>query len=47
MDIGMDGNLEFAPYELKEVIKALKKHQIGSEMGELDHHMDDMKNVDR
>ena len=47
MDVGMDGNLEFAPYDLKELIKALKKHQIGSEMGADDHHMDDMQNVDR
>jgi calcineurin-like phosphoesterase family protein len=47
MDVGMDGSMEFAPYELKEVIKALKKHQIGSEMGADDHHMDDMQNVDR
>jgi hypothetical protein len=43
----MDGSMEFAPYELKEVIKALKKHKIGSEMGADDHHMDDMQNVDR
>lgn len=47
MDVGMDGNLEFAPYDLKEVIKALKRHQIGSEMGPDDHHMDEIQNVDK
>ncbi len=47
MDVGMDGSLEFAPYDLKVVINALKKHQIGSELGADDHHMDDMQNVDR
>ena len=41
----MDGNLEFAPYDLNEVIKALKKRQIGSEMGVDDHHMDDLVGV--
>jgi calcineurin-like phosphoesterase family protein len=45
MDIGMDGNPDFAPYDLHEVIKMLKKREIGSEMGPLDHHMDDMQNV--
>ena len=45
MDIGMDGNPEFEPYDLHEVIKMLKKREIGSEMGQLDHHMDDMQNV--
>jgi calcineurin-like phosphoesterase family protein len=45
MDIGMDGNPEFEPYDLHEVIKMLKKREIGSEMGPLDHHMDDMQNV--
>jgi calcineurin-like phosphoesterase family protein len=45
MDIGMDGNPEFEPYDLHEVIKMLKKREIGSEMGPLDHHLDDMQNV--
>ena len=45
MDIGMDGNPDFEPYDLHEVIKMLKKREIGSEMGPLDHHMDDMQNV--
>ena len=47
MDVGLDGNLDFAPYDLAELIKAMKKLPIGSELGEDDHHMDDMKNVDR
>lgn len=42
MDVGMDGNLNFEPYDLHEVIKMLKKREIGSEMGSLDHHMDDI-----
>ena len=46
MDVGMDGSLEFAPYDLKDVINALKKHQIGTEMGAEDHHMDDLQNVE-
>jgi hypothetical protein len=45
MDVGMDGNPDFEPYLLSDVIKLLKKKEIGSEMGPLDHHMDDMKNV--
>jgi hypothetical protein len=45
MDIGMDGNLEFAPYNLHEVIKMLKKREIGSEMGPLDHHLDDIVGI--
>jgi calcineurin-like phosphoesterase family protein len=45
MDVGMDGSMEFAPYELKEVIKALKKHKIGSEMGADDHHLDDIVGI--
>jgi calcineurin-like phosphoesterase family protein len=45
MDIGMDGNLDFAPYDLKEVIKTLKKYQIGSEMGALDHHLDNIVGI--
>lgn len=42
MDIGMDGNVDFEPYDLHEVIKLLKKRDIGSEMGSLDHHLDDI-----
>ncbi len=46
MDIGMDGNPDFEPYDLHEVIKMLKKREIGSEMGPLDHHTDDLQNVE-
>ncbi len=45
MDIGMDGNPDFAPYNLHEVIKMLKKREIGSEMGPLDHHLDDIVGI--
>jgi calcineurin-like phosphoesterase family protein len=46
MDIGMDGNLDFRPYDLhKEVINPMKKVPIGSELGALDHHTDDIKNI--
>ena len=47
MDVGMDGNPDFEPYNLHEVIKMLKKVEIGSEMGADDHHMDEMLNVDK
>ncbi len=40
MDIGMDGNPDFEPYELKSVMKMLKKLPTGSELGALDHHID-------
>ena len=46
MDIGMDGHPEFRPYDLlREVMNPMKKVQIGSELGSLDHHTDDMKNI--
>ena len=47
MDVGMDGNPDFAPYDLKRLLNDMKKRPIGSEMGTDDHHMDDMQNVDR
>jgi calcineurin-like phosphoesterase family protein len=47
LDVGMDGNPDFEPYNLHEVIKMLKKVEIGSEMGTDDHHMDEMLNVDK
>jgi hypothetical protein len=47
IDIGMDGSPMFRPYDLKELIKSMKKFPIGSEMGADDHHMDEMLNVDR
>ena len=45
MDVGMDGNLEFAPYDLRKVINDMKKRPIGSELGVDDHHTDEMQNV--
>ena len=45
MDIGMDGNTNFEPYNLHEVIKMLKKRDIGSEMGSNDHHLDDIVGI--
>lgn len=41
MDVGMDGNPEFRPYDLlKECLNPLKKLKTGSELGALDHHID-------
>jgi len=41
MDIGLDGHLEFRPYDLhREVINPLKRLPTGSELGALDHHID-------
>jgi len=45
MDVGVDGNPDFEPYNLHEVIKMLKKKEIGSEMGPLDHHLDDIVGI--
>ena len=45
MDIGLDGSLDFAPYDLVDVMKALRKHKIGSELGVDDHHLDDVKGI--
>jgi len=47
MDVGMDGNPDFAPYDLKRLINDMKKREIGSELGADDHHIDEMINVDR
>ena len=45
MDIGMDGNPDFEPYNLHDVIKMLKNREVGSEMGPLDHHLDDIVGI--
>jgi calcineurin-like phosphoesterase family protein len=46
MDVGMDGHLEFRPYNLlKEIMNPMKKIPIGSELGSDDHHLDDMQGV--
>lgn len=44
MDVGMDGNLNFEPYDLKLLIKHLLKRQILSDMGN-DHHTDEIKGI--
>lgn len=47
LDCGMDGHPEFRPYDLhRECIIPLKKRKIGSELGELDHHTDNIQNID-
>ena len=47
MDVGMDGNLEFRPYDLlKEVLNPLKHVPIGSELGADDHHLNDMVGIE-
>jgi calcineurin-like phosphoesterase family protein len=45
MDVGMDGNPDFAPYDLRKVINDMKKRPIGSDFGVDDHHTDDLVNV--
>jgi hypothetical protein len=47
MDVGMDGNPNFTPYDLRMVINDMRKRPIGSELGVDDHHTDEMLNVDR
>lgn len=46
IDCGVDGHPEFRPYDLfNEIIKPMKKVNIGSELGHNDHHTDTMKNI--
>ena len=45
LDVGIDGNADFAPYDLRIVINDMKKRPIGSELGVDDHHIDELKNV--
>jgi calcineurin-like phosphoesterase family protein len=47
MDVGMDGSIGFVPYDLRDLINAMKKRPIGSELGADDHHMDDLINKDK
>jgi calcineurin-like phosphoesterase family protein len=43
MDVGMDGNLKFRPYDLhREIMNPMKKIEIGSELGGLDHHTNEV-----
>ena len=47
MDVGMDGHPEFRPYNvMSEIVPLLKKRSIKSEIGDYDHHTDDIKNKD-
>lgn len=47
MDIGIDGHLEFRPYDLKtEVIDVLKTEPIKSQLWELDHHLDELNEIE-
>jgi calcineurin-like phosphoesterase family protein len=46
MDVGMDGHTEFRPYDFQfEVLNPMLKVTIGSEMGQSDHHTDNIKNI--
>lgn len=46
MDVGMDGHPEFRPYDLRrEIIPLMRKIPVGSELGQDDHHTDDLKGV--
>jgi calcineurin-like phosphoesterase family protein len=47
MDVGMDGHPEFRPYNvMDEVVPLLKNRPIKSEIGDYDHHLDDIRNKD-
>jgi calcineurin-like phosphoesterase family protein len=45
MDVGMDGSVDFAPYNLRDLINMMKKRPIGSELGSDDHHLDDIVGI--
>jgi calcineurin-like phosphoesterase family protein len=46
LDVGMDGHEEFRPYDLEnEIMTMMLKLPIGSEMGQSDHHIDNIKNI--
>jgi calcineurin-like phosphoesterase family protein len=47
MDVGMDGNPEFRPYNIiREIVPLMKNRPIKSEMGD-DHHTDEIVNKDK
>jgi calcineurin-like phosphoesterase family protein len=47
MDVGMDGHPEFRPYNLMDEIVPLLRHRPKmSEIGDFDHHLDDLINKD-
>jgi hypothetical protein len=48
MDIGMDGHPEFRPYNVyREVIPLLRNRPKVSEIGDYDHHLDELQNKDK
>jgi calcineurin-like phosphoesterase family protein len=48
MDIGMDGHPEFRPYNVyREVIPLLRNRPKVSEIGDYDHHLDNLQNKDK
>jgi len=47
MDVGMDGHPEFRPYNVyREVVPLLRNRPKVSEIGDHDHHLDDIQNKD-
>jgi calcineurin-like phosphoesterase family protein len=47
MDVGMDGHPEFRPYNvMDEVVPLLRHRPKVSEIGDYDHHLDDIQNKD-
>jgi calcineurin-like phosphoesterase family protein len=48
MDVGMDGHTEFRPYNVyREVVPLLRNRPKVSEIGEYDHHLDELQNKDK
>jgi calcineurin-like phosphoesterase family protein len=48
MDVGMDGHTEFRPYNVyREIVPLLRNRPKVSEIGEYDHHLDELQNKDK
>jgi len=48
MDIGVDGHPEFRPYNVyREVVPLLRNRPKVSEIGDYDHHLDNLQNKDK
>jgi calcineurin-like phosphoesterase family protein len=48
MDVGMDGHTEFRPYNVyREVVPLLRNRPKVSEIGDYDHHLDELQNKDK
>jgi calcineurin-like phosphoesterase family protein len=48
MDVGMDGHTEFRPYNVyREVVPLLRNRPKVSEIGDHDHHLDELQNKDK